>query len=556
MPMRTAPSVSRILASSLLASLLATLGCTAALPPLTPPEAGGAPWREMVSKHVVLRTDRSDDDAREALVELEHAYVALREIGFPQVKIDGSRIVVVHFDRERDYLQTGPAGTAGVFSWKLPNDLSPEPTMVVWGTLDAQARSTLLHEVTHMFVRSSLAEVPTWFNEGLAQYYETLSVEEGSAIVGRPIRDKRAWARSEWTTERSGPFIQTKIPVGSVPSIDELVAMDASTFYVPGKDPNNPTLDELKKRSTNYVGAWGLVHLLMHDPAYQPRLDAWMEQMSGGVPPRRAWTAAVAGVDGEAFETAYRQHMLNKFETMVLKTPYAHPEVTAEISRTMEPAEVHVLWARLRPWSGPHLEMARADLETAVTLAPHSAEPNFWGGLLRARSGDFAGAERSIEAALAASPDSGRYLQGLALVRSQRAEGKAPGSEDVKRADDTMARLAKVASSGSELNTVASYQADRRRWDEALAFAQRAVKADPTCSQCFSTLALALFTNLKFGDAVAAQLMAISLLPDGMPATKHEAKLREYAEAARTHGADPSPAPAPASAPATSSGSP
>ena len=529
-------------------ALLGALGCASVLPPLTPPEAGGAAWRELVSKHVVLRTDRGEADAREALVELERTFVALHDVGFSQVGIEGSRIVAVHFDRERDYLKFEPAGTAGAFLWRLPNDLEAEPTMLVWGTLDVTARATLQHELTHLFVRASLAGLPPWMSEGLAQYWETLSVENGSAFVGRPLVKMRAWAQSNWMSERVGAFMQSKVPVGAVPSVVDLASMSAGDFYVWGRDPNNPSLDTLKSRTTHYLGAWGLVHLLMHDPAYQPRLDSMMEQMAGGVAPRRAWELALAGVNAEEMETAYRQHMLNKFETMVLRTAYQHPAVAIEAERVMDPAEVHLLWARLRPWRGDDLPAARADVEAAVKLAPGGVEVRFWSALFQARTGDLAAAEKELEEVIAAKPKEARYLTALALVRGKQASGQAPGSEAGLRFAEVMARLAKVAATGPELDMVAEYEAGRRRWDSARSFAERAVKVDPVCGSCFATLAVTLFAKQEYGAAAAAQQIALSLLPDGAQAPAEETKLREYVEAARKQ-AEGTPAPEKAPAP-------
>lgn len=529
-------------------ALLGALGCASVLPPLTPPEAGGAAWRELVSKHVVLRTDRGEADAREALVELEQAYVALHEIGFPSVSIDGSRILVVHFDRERDYKKLMPPATAGVFMSRLPNDLFPEPTMVVRGKLDAAARGTFLHEITHMFVHKSLPGAPTWLNEGLAQYWETLAVEDGGAIVGRPIVERRAWAQTRWSSERVGVFMQLKVPVGSVPTVIDLTAMRPGEFYLWRADPKDPTLEEARRGTTNYLGAWGLVHMLLHDPVYQPRFDSMMEHMGKSVPAQRAWELAIAGVDAEEMETAYRQHMLNKFETMVLRTPYEHPEVAIEVSRVLPPAEVHVLWARLQPWRDPDLPAARADMEAALKLGEGSAEVSFWGGVFRARTGDLAAAEEAMQAAVAAQPKETRYLHGLAWLLRERALKEGASPESGRRADEAMARLAKVASSGSELNTLASNAMLLQRWDEALSFARRAVSADPACRFCFATLGKVLFAKKDYGAAVAAQQIAVSMVPDGARMPAEEAKLREYVEEARKQ-AEGTPAPEKAPAP-------
>jgi tetratricopeptide (TPR) repeat protein len=527
-----------------LTALIATLGCTKALPPLTPPEAGGPQWREMVSKHVVLRTDRDEEDAREALVELEHTVTALHDLAFPQVDIDGSRIVAVHFARERDYDSFYRAGTAGMFLWRLPNDLDPEPTMVLWGTLDAAARATLQHELTHMFVRSSVAGLPPWLSEGIAEYYETLAVEDGYAYIGRPMLTSRAWPQTAWRSERTGAFMTTLVPIGYVPKVADMVEMDQAAFYVWTDQGRQPTLEEQRKAAANYLGAFGLVHLLMHEPAYQTKYDDMMVRLAQGAAAREAWSAAFAEVKPDELELAYRKHLLNRYETMVLRTAYQHKEVAVEANRAMAPADVHVLWARLRPWRGD-TSAARADIDAARRLSPSSAEARFWRGVFNYRQHDLSEAAADMEAAIAAQPNEPRYLQGLAIVRREvSAEADKAQKQEAKRTEDeVMARLGKVAKTGAELNTVADHHERRGRWDDALAFAQRAVKADPACWTCFSSLGEILFAKQQYQDAARAQTIALSLLPDGVEAPDEDQKLRKYIEAARKQPADAPAAP-------------
>jgi len=538
---------------------LALTGCTQIQPPLTPPEAGGAPWRELVSKHVILRTDRGEDDAKEALVDLEQTYGALHDVGFPQLDVAGSRIVVVHFDRQRDFERLEPANMAGIFSPRLPNDLYPEPTMIVWGKLDAAARTTLQHELTHMFARSSLGQMPTWFNEGLAEYYETLAIEDGFAYIGRPLQTKRAWASSSWTTKRNGAFMTTYVPIGYVPEVEKLTAMDPGAFYVWSDKGRQPTIDEVRQQTGNYLGAFGLVHLILQDPKYQPRFDKLMDGIGKSMPFSEAWTTAFQDADAAALETDYRQHLLNKFETMVLRTPLTLPKVEPERVRAMDPAEVHLIWARLRPFEGAELPAAQADVEAAKRLAPQNPEVLFVSAELSLRLGKVSDAAADIEAALTARPDDERFLLAAAKISDARSASASPDSRAAlqAKADKLTERLAKVASSGASLDYLASHAGAAGKPDEALAFAQRAVKADPTCAGCFATLGALFFARKDYVSAVRATQTALSLLPDGARDEDLEAQYKLHFEAAMKNqkrdkpekAPDPGPTPAPAPTP-------
>ena len=516
-----------------LVCLAAALGCTKIQPPLTPPEAGGAPWRELVSPHIVLRTDRDESDAREALVDLEQTYVALHDIAFPQLDVKGSRIVVIHFDRQRDFEKFEPANMAGVFHSRLPNDLHGEPTMVVWGKLDAAARVTLQHELTHMFARASLGPMPVWFNEGLAQYYETIAVEDGFAYVGRPLLKMRAWASSRWKTMRQGAFMTVYVPIGYVPKVDELTAMDPSVFYVWTDKGRQPLDDEIKRQTGNYLGAFGLVHMVLQDAKYQPRFDKLMELVGQSTPFAEAWSTAFEEVDKAALETDYRQHLLNKFETMVLRTPYALPAVKADVERTMDPAEVHLLWARLRPWRGADLPAAKADVDTAKEMSPASPEVLYVSAELHLALRELDKAVAEMDAALTARPDDERFLVAGLAVAQAAARSKDPSASVLTGKGKAMIdRLSKVATSAAALDFLARYHEAQGAHDDALAFAKRAVKSDATCVRCYATLGGVLFARKEYAAAIRATDVALSLLPDGARDEKLETQRRTQLEAA------------------------
>lgn len=498
------------------ALLAAALGCTRIQPALTPPEAGGAPWRELTSTHVILRTDREEADAREALVELEQTFMALHDMGFPQLDVKNRHIVVVHFARQRDYERFEKASTAGIFHASLPNDIYPEPTMVVWGRLDASARTTLQHELTHMFAHAALGPMPVWFSEGIAQYYETLAVEDGYAYVGRPMLTMRAWAGSGWKSVRNGAFMTTYVPISYVPEVAQLTSMDPPAFYVWTDRGRQPVLDEERHALGNYLGAFGLVHLALQDQRYQPKFDKMMELIGQSKPFIDAWSSAFSDVSASQFEQDYRQHLLNRFETMVLRTPYKLVEVQVASEREIAPADVHVLWARLRPWKGADLAASKADVDAAKGLAPESPEVIALEAEMAIQAGQMEDAGRRLDKALGARPDDEHLLLVDLLIAWSIARQKAPNAELDKEGQSRIGALIHAAKSGVAFNFLARYHNSIGKSDVALVFAKRAVKADPTCVRCFATLGQLLFASGDTAAGLRATETALSLLPDGV----------------------------------------
>lgn len=83
----------------------------------------------------------------------------------------------------------------------------------------ATGGGTLVHEIVHPFMRANFPACPPWFNEGLASLFEQCDEEEGR-IVGRV----------NWRL----PGLQERIEQGALPPFQELMSMDAATFYGEG----------------------------------------------------------------------------------------------------------------------------------------------------------------------------------------------------------------------------------------------------------------------------------------------------------------------------------
>jgi hypothetical protein len=82
---------------------------------------------------------------------------------------------------------------------------------------------TLVHELTHAFVRFDFPDVPAWFNEGLGSLYERCS-----------LNNKNIKGYVNWRL----PRLQEAINKNEYQSIEKLVKIDDDTFYGADSDLN------------------------------------------------------------------------------------------------------------------------------------------------------------------------------------------------------------------------------------------------------------------------------------------------------------------------------
>ncbi|MEM1114483.1 MAG: DUF4124 domain-containing protein [Pseudomonadota bacterium] len=95
-----------------------------------------------------------------------------------------------------------------------------------------QALRTARHEISHLITTTHLGPTPVWLTEGLAEYFETMSVEWQKGTIP-PNQAHLDTLRRE-----------------RLPDLREYLALDRKAWHGP-------------QRSLNYAIAWSLIHFLM-----------------------------------------------------------------------------------------------------------------------------------------------------------------------------------------------------------------------------------------------------------------------------------------------------
>lgn len=524
--------------------LLALLACDANLSTRTPGSSGGGGWTEWRSQHFVVKTDLPAARVSELVTEFERIYTSIEDIAFPySVKPTGMTHVVVFRDRE-EYERFAPKGSGGVFRFMLP-DPRVRSMILVYGDSSAASRLVFQHELVHRFVRFYFPGVPRWVNEGLAQYYSTMAIEEGKVYLGRDLPDVRVRPGEVWAVQRDPKWgTIVSVPTGSIPSAQRLLDSGPADFGL--RTQERGLIEEDSRRVMSfYAGAWALIHVIKNGGgAHAAMLDAFLVDLSAGTDPEVAWRGAFASVSAGALDRLLAVFYVRR-ETTVLRADYRPSHGPSPFERrTLPPAEVRLLWAALRPWGGPGSESVESALDAALALAPGSADVQVWRARWYTHQGRFDLAERALRGARDARPDDEMMLYELFNLRVAQAE-REPSPERAEQIARVLPELLPRASTASSLNGLAWHLAHAGRVDEALSLARRAVEADFSCFACYDTLAFALHAKGRSEEAFRTQSIALGLLPDGASAPDMSARLEQYRAAAASPAAAKVPDPAP-----------
>jgi len=228
------------------------------LGPLTPElrlQALMPAWKDVFRKtteHYDVVTNVSDAHA-ERYAQLADAMYAMYATIFPARVEPAPPSMVVVFKTREEFLKFGaPENTLGFYypasrNLFLLDHVNPTITQMV-----------LLHEGFHQYLHLLIEKPPLWFNEGMASYFETATLEKKSFTVGTPSLRLR----------RLAAMLQKR----SSPPLREFVTITDEEFRDPESVPDN------------YALAWGLCHFFLHceNGKYRKVLHAYFQALRRG----------------------------------------------------------------------------------------------------------------------------------------------------------------------------------------------------------------------------------------------------------------------------------
>jgi len=228
------------------------------------------------TKYYILHTDLDKDMTRQAVVRI----TAMAEEYSNRCKSFSGRIdtrfpLFLYKNRE-DYLRHGGVvkGSSGTYNMRSLIAVAPRPGGS-WRIVQHEG----FHQFAHKMIKGHL---PTWLNEGLAEYFGVGVWTGDSLVVGVISRHSLARVKSMISSRKL-------LPLGKMLDMTQ-------------REWN----DVLK--SQNYLQAWSMVHFLVHADKgkYQPALSSYIRDLSQG----RSSSAAFRkrfGKNVKAFQNRYIQ---------------------------------------------------------------------------------------------------------------------------------------------------------------------------------------------------------------------------------------------------------
>ncbi len=375
-------------------------------------------WTSIRSKNFSLIGNVSEKDLRQVGARLEQFRDVFSRL-FTKTNFSSPvPTTVIVFKSDSSYRPFKPnENTAGYFQ--------PGPD-VNYITLTTELRgeqspfTVIFHEYTHLLVDNSVRNAPTWFNEGLAEYYSTFSITDDQKVeLGRPIASHVFRLREN-----------KMLPLRTLFQVDQ----------------KSPYYNERDKQGIFYAESWALMHYLIMGKNAQRRvqLSKFVDLIGASVPMEQAFQ--------QAFQTTF-ETMEKELREYINQRSYSfevgHFEKKLELDTSMQAAPISE--AEAQAYLGDlllHTNRSESEdyLQRALAIDPNLAIANASLGMLRVREGKTDEARKGLERAVAANSQNYliHYYYAYALSREGTGDaalvtGFAPGTvtkirEELKKA--------------------------------------------------------------------------------------------------------------------------
>ena len=425
-------------------------------------------WIKVQSQNFTLIGNASEKDVRQVANRLEQFRDVFSRL-FPNAKFETPvPTTVIVFKSMSSYKPFNPGNNAGYFQKgddvnyiTLTNDPTQNPFSVIY------------HEYVHLLIDNTSGNVPTWFNEGLAEYYSTFTIEDDRKVhLGELI-----------------PY--------------HLMALREEKLYplrrLFGVNQYSPEYNEGSKRGMFYAESWALVHYLLQANNAQrvPQLGKFLQLLGSNVSVDDAFKQGF-GTDIDLFEKELKKYIEGHTFHMQIATFEHKLEVDSQFQTSpVTEGEAQAYLGDLLLHTN-QLSAAETRLQQALAEDPKSPMAHASLGIVRMRQGKFDEAKKFLQEAVEAQ--SSNYLTHYYYAYALSREGM----------DST--------------NMVRGYSAESANLMRAEL--RKAIQLNPTFPESYSLLAFVnTVTGAELEESIALLQKALTLSPGKQILSFHLAQI-------------------------------
>ncbi len=345
-------------------------------------ESQPSPWLEIHSTHYTVITDAGEKKGREVALRFEQMRAVFATLLMKDRLNESLPLTILAFKSDKSYYQNAPLRQGQPIA--APGFFVPgqDQNFIVLNLFEVEPWRAVAHDFAQMLLSYNYPPVQGWFDEGLAEYFSSIRVDDRRVeIGGDPELNPGFTAHATATPRdlRNQPKSLTGLLSGQVwLTLPDLLTMkhDTSTF------------GEEMRRTLFYAQSWMTVHYLIHEKKL-PETGTYFDLVENQHVPAEQAIHSAFGVTAAQFDQAVKDyfHSLTPLFTALdasmrgsennAPQVYEFPELVAPndsviTAKTLPEAEAHALTAEIEVRIPDRRDAGLRELQ-ALATAPDPA---------------------------------------------------------------------------------------------------------------------------------------------------------------------------------------
>lgn len=421
------------------------------------PAAAADTWLEVRSPHFRVSSNAGEKQAQRIANQFEEIR-SVFQTAFNSIRVDFGKPLVIIAVKNEDSMKVLLPDYYGAKDRMRPAGMFVPGFDRTFALLRTDVTGSgenpyhnLYHEYTHGIMRLNFPAMPTWLDEGLAEFYGNTIVESSEIRLGRINNGQlRVLQKSQF------------IPIQTLMNVDY----------------RSPLYNERGRVSVFYAESWGLVHYLMTDPQARKNqiLAHFLKALDETNDSEEAARQAFGDLKkfGDRLESYTRQQAFY-YQRLKPQATFSDKEYA---SRQLTPAEVLTLQADFLQHTG-HAKEAKNMLKEAIQQQPALAAAHSETAYYDYLQHDNDAAENEFEQAAQLDPQDFCAHYYLAQIIHRRSGYRAESTPQIIKHLEKVVQVNPNFAPAYAFLSVA-YRQQKETKEKALAAAMQAAKLDPT----------------------------------------------------------------------------
>ncbi len=281
-------------------SLLATMLLGAVLA-ASAPASEPSPWLEIRSTHYTVITDAGEKKGKEVALRFEQMRAVFATLLMRDRLNEPVPLTILAFRNDKSYYQSAPLRQGqpiDVPGFFLPGE---DKNFIVLNLFEEESWRAVAHDFAHLLLNYNYPPAAGWFDEGLAEYFSSIRVDDKKYEIGGDPELRSAIIQDLPQNQQEGrnpPKSLTELLGGQVwLALPDLLTMKHDTSsYIEGTH-----------HTLFYAQSWMVMHYLMHEKKL-PQTGTYFDLTENQHVPVDAAIEKAYGVTAAQFEQEVKEY--------------------------------------------------------------------------------------------------------------------------------------------------------------------------------------------------------------------------------------------------------